>query len=163
MRNFYLEVICKVSHDENDYSDYIKHLSNLGGGLLFISGFMFTVITILLTQLPNLNSLQSQLILFFFSVVFNLATFLAFFTTIEGIYYCKRLPPLSKRHAVINVLGLLITMMTGLTVTLLFLLWNLTFLVITSGIVWIGFAISEFVFVWKPLTKYRKKFRSKKS
>jgi len=55
-----------VPHDESDYSDYIKHLSNLGGGLLFISGFMFTVITILLTQLPNLNSPQSQLNSFLF-------------------------------------------------------------------------------------------------
>ena len=150
-------------HEENDYSDYIKHLSNLGGGLLFISGFMFTVITILLTQLPNLNNPQSQLILFFFSLIFNLATFLAFFTTIEGIYYCRHVPPLSKRRTVINVLSLLITMMIGLTVTLLFLLWNLTFLVITSGIIWMGFVISGFVFVWKPFTEYRKKFRSKKS
>jgi hypothetical protein len=100
---------------------------------------------------------------FFFSVIFNLATFLAFFVTIEGIYYCRRVPPLSKRFAVINVLSFLVTIMIGLTVTLLFLLWNLPFLVITSGIVWMGFVISGFVFVWKPLTEYRKKFRSKKS
>ena len=153
-----------MSHDDkNDYSDYIKHLSNLGSGLLFISGFMFTVITILLTQLPNLNSPQSQLTLFFFSVIFNLATFLAFFVTMEGIYYCRRIPPLSKRRAIINMLNLLVTVMIGLTVTLLFLLWNLTFLVITSGIVWMGFVISGFFFVWKPFTEYRKKFRSKKS
>jgi len=45
-----------VATNERDYSDYIKHLSNLGNVYSFLSGFMFTTITILLTQLPERSS-----------------------------------------------------------------------------------------------------------
>jgi len=135
-------------------------MSNLGSGLFFILGFMFTVITILLTRLPNLDTLQSQLILLFFTVVFNLVGFLAFLLTVEGIYFCRRVPPPSKRFTVINVLAFLVTILVGFIVTLLFLLWNLTFLVVASGVVWVLFVIAEFVFVWKPFQEHRKKFRS---
>jgi hypothetical protein len=151
---------CRVSHGEVDYSDYIKHRSNLGSGLFFVLGFMFTVITIVLSRVPNLDSLQSQLILLFFTGVFNLVGFLAFLLTIEGIYLCRRVPPSSKRLTVINVLGFLVTILMGFSVTLLFLLWNLTFLVVASGIVWALFVIAEFVFVWKPFAEHRKKFHS---
>ena len=76
-----------------DYRDYTNHLSNLAKGLIFILGFMFTVITILLTQLPNPGTLQNQVTLIFLSIIFHVTAFFAFLFTLEPIYYCKKLPP----------------------------------------------------------------------
>lgn len=40
--------------------------------------------------------------------------------------------------------------MLGVTVILMFLLWNLIYLALASGIVWALFIISFYIFVWKP-------------
>jgi len=117
-----------VSEGEKNYSDYVKHLSNLMSGMLFLAGFTFTVVTILLTRLPHPITMQSQLILLFFTVFFYLLVFLASHFAIEVIYYCGCIPHLSKRTKITNVLVVLVILLVGYAFPLLFLLWDLTLL-----------------------------------
>lgn len=102
-----------MSEGEKNYSDYVKHLSNLMSGMLFLAGFTFTVVTILLTRLPNPNTVQSQLILFFFTVFFYLLIFLASHFAIDVIYYRGCIPHLSKQTKITNSLVVLVILLVG--------------------------------------------------
>ncbi|MEM3357084.1 MAG: hypothetical protein QW166_04575 [Candidatus Bathyarchaeia archaeon] len=145
-----------MSEGEKNYSDYVKHLSNLMSGMLFLAGFTFTVVTILLTRLPNPNAMQSQLILFFFTVFFYLLIFLASHFAIEVIYYCGSIPQLTRGTKVTNSLVVLVILLVGYALPLLFLLWDLTSLAIISGLIWSLFAIAVFFFIYMPFQKWRK-------
>ncbi|MEM2147668.1 MAG: hypothetical protein QXJ94_03585 [Candidatus Bathyarchaeia archaeon] len=145
-----------MSEDEKNYSDYVKHLSNLMSGMLFLAGFTFTVVTILLTRLPNPNVMQSQLILLFFTVFFYLLIFLASHFAIEVIYYCGCVPYLSKRTNITNALVVLVIILVGFALPLLFLLWDLTSLATISSLIWLFFAIAIFLFIYMPYQKWRR-------
>lgn len=145
-----------MSENERDYSDYIQHMSNVVSGLFALGGFIFTAITILLTQLPNPNTLQSQLVLLFLAVFFDLLMFVSSFSTVEMIYHCRDIPPLTRRIRFLNALLTLVANLSGFAVSLLFLLWNLTMPAIVSGLVW-GFLVIAIIFLeWKPFQEYRK-------
>lgn len=66
----------EVSTGEQDYSDYIKYLSNMGNMFSFLTGFMFTAITVLVTRLPNPNSVVAQIALFFMATMLDVFIFL---------------------------------------------------------------------------------------
>ena len=145
-----------VTENEKDYSDYVQHMSNLFNGLLFMLGFMFAVFAIVLTQLPDPSALSAQLTMFFFSILLGLIGFLALAIGSHVLYFCKRVPPLSKRIIALNTLHWLVCILEGLTVPLLFALWNLPLLAFASGIVWVLFTIADIVFIIRPFRKYRK-------
>lgn len=145
-----------MSEGEKNYSDYVKHLSNLMSGMLFLAGFTFTVVTILLTRLPNPRAVQSQLILLFFTVFFYLLISLASYFAIDVIYYCGSIPRLSRRTNTVNALVVLAILLVGVAVPLLFLLWDLTSLATISGLIWLFFAIAIFLFVYMPFQKWRR-------
>lgn len=64
-----------MSTIKQDYSDYINHLSNMGNMYSFLSGFMFTAITVLITQLPDPNNIRAQLVLLFMAVMLDIFMF----------------------------------------------------------------------------------------
>ena len=144
-----------MSESEKNYADYVKHLSNLMSGMLFLAGFTFTVVTILLTRLPDSSSVQSQLILLFFTVFFYLLIFLASHFAIEVIYYCESIPQLSIKTKITNTLVVLVILLVGFAFPLLFLLWELTLLATISSLIWTFFAIAIFLFVYVPFQKWR--------
>lgn len=137
------------------YSDYAQNLSNVMNGMLFFAGFILTVVAILLTSLPNPIAMQSQLILLFLAAVFYLTVFLAIFCLIEVTYHCENIPPLTRRKRMANALVFLTFLLIGLAFPLLFLLWGLTSLVIISGLIWLLFAVSIYLFIWAPFQKMR--------
>ncbi|MGB9676346.1 MAG: hypothetical protein ACPL0C_04085 [Candidatus Bathyarchaeales archaeon] len=145
-----------MTEDRNNYSDYVKHLSNLMSGMLFLAGFTFTVVTILLTRLSNPNTVQSQLILLFFTVFFYLLIFLASHFAIEVIYYCEGVPQLSIQTKITNALVVLVILSVGFAFPLLFLLWELTSLATISCVIWMFFAVAIFLFVYMPFQKWRR-------
>ena len=146
-----------MSKNEKDYSDYVEQFYNLTNGLHFFAGFTFTSITILLTQLPDPNSIYSQLTLFLLALLFYSFIFLALYARAEVTYFMKNRPPLSKRRTAFNLAILLVFSMSGLTIILMFLLWNLVYLALTSGITWTLYIISVFIFIVKPFQEHRKK------
>ncbi len=139
-----------------DYSDYIQHRSNLSNGLSLLSGFVFTAITILLTQLPDPSTLQSQAILLFLTVLFNLYSLLLFWLSLSTARLCKNLPPLTKGIAAFNLVASIGVNFLGLAPILMFFLWNLIYLTLASGISYALFTISSYFFVLKPMLEDRK-------
>lgn len=125
-------------------------------GMLFLAGFTFTVITLLLTRLPDLYNVQSQLILLFFTVFFYMLIFLACHFAIEVIYYCECTPPLSRSTKITNALVVLVILLVGFAAPLIFLLWNLTALAFTSCLVWSFFAAAIFFFIYMPFQRWRR-------
>ncbi len=145
-----------MSTNEKDYSNYIQHMSNLVGGMLFMTGILLTVITLLLTQIPDPSTLPTQVALFFLMILFSLTGFMGIYLTIDVIHYCKEIPPYQSRIRMLNLLSFLASGLWGLSVAILFFLWNLTYLALASLAVWALSLIAMYLTIWKPFQKWRK-------
>ena len=130
-------------------------------GMFFFAGFTFTVVAILLTSLPNLKALQTQLTLLFLTAIFYLTVFIAFFVLIEVTFYVE-MPPLREHGRMLNVLIFLTFLLIGLAFPVLFLLWDLTLLAAVSGLIWLVFGVSIFLFVFKRKIEIDRKRRTGK-
>jgi hypothetical protein len=120
-------------------------------------GFTFTVITLLLTRLGDLYSLGSQLMLLFLVILFYLNGFIAEHLGVETLYYCKGVPPQTRKIAVRTVLMFLSYSLFGLAIPFMFLLFDLVLLSVVAGIVWLIARLLDLVIVYKPLWEYRRK------
>jgi uncharacterized membrane protein YqjE len=145
-----------VIGDEEDYSDYLKHLSSFNSVISVFAGFTFTSLTLLITLLPDPSSIMSQFTLFFLAVLFDLLTFLVAWNSVNVVYFCRKVPPRTKQIATFNWILMLSFDLSGLIIVLVFLLSDLIYLTLASGIVWVLFIIAIFLFTWKPLKEYRK-------
>jgi len=146
-----------VSQDEEDYSDYSRHINTSINGLILIMGFTFTAITLLLTRLDNPSSLDSQLMLLLLVILFYLNAFIVEHLSVETLYYCKRVPPRTRKIAVRTALMFLSSSLFGLAIPFMFLLFGLVHLSVAAGIIWLIVGLADLVIVYKPLWEYRKK------
>ena len=138
----YVGVIA-FSESEKDYSDYLQIGANTVNILVLLSGFTFTGITILLSQFPVLGSLTTQFILFFLSSLFFLFMLLLVWANFTYMRQCRNLPPVTKEIAGFNRLVILSYMLLQLAVVLMFLIWNLVYLSLASGVMWAMFTIIQ--------------------
>jgi hypothetical protein len=145
-----------TAEKEEDYSDYIKHLSNMGSMYAFLSGFMFTAITIVLTRLPDPTVLMAQCVLLFMGTMLSVFIFYMgnFFMAVVPL--CKSRPSYSGQKSIFNIFSD-VSILLGLSgsVVLLFLLWNLVYLALAQLIVWVFFAILTYRSLFKPFYRRR--------
>jgi predicted membrane channel-forming protein YqfA (hemolysin III family) len=146
-----------VGHDEEDYSDYSRHINTSINGLTLIMGFTFTAITLLLTRLDNPSSLGSQLMLLLLVIIFYLDAFIVEHLSVETLYYCKKVPPRTQKIAVRTALIVLSSALFGLAVPFMFLLFDLAYLSVVTGIIWFSGLLAQLVIIFKPLQEYRRK------
>jgi hypothetical protein len=147
--------VITVSIDK-DYSDWIQYMSNVTNALTLFSGFTFTSITILLTLLPDPSRISSQITLFLLSVLLDFFLFFMAWQTLLLVYYCRNIPPLVRRLRFSSRLWFSSFGFLCMAVVVMFLLWDLTFLALASGLT-LAVALSLFyVFGWKPYIKFRK-------
>lgn len=145
-----------MSIGEKDYSDYINHLSNMGNMYSFLSGFMLTVITVLITQFPDPSSTMAQIVLFFMAVVLDIFAFYMGSFYQRVLYFCKNVPSYSGRKSLFNILSdSSIILGLGGTTVLLFLLWNLIYLALAQTIAWILTSIAAYKSTFKPYYEER--------
>jgi len=145
-----------VPAQEKDYSDYIQYMSSFNSVSSVFAGFIFTILTLLLTLLPDPSSIMAQITFFFLAVLFDLLVFLIAWNLINTVYFCREVPPLTKRLAIFNWVAMLGFDLTGIAVILVFLLSTLIYLALASTVVWTIVIIANFIFVWKPLREFRK-------
>jgi hypothetical protein len=149
-----------VSENEEKYQAYIAYQSHRSNRYALFSGFTFTVIAILLTQLPDVTQVQAQIALFVLTAM--LWVFLHELSGAEAaIFNCVRTaPPLpeawkSKATALLeNVNWVLL----GLSVIILYLLWNLFYLALASATVAGILFIHAYIILGKPLTQRDKQW-----
>jgi hypothetical protein len=148
--------------DKEDFSDYIKHLSNLIGHLSLFSGFMFTAYTILITRLPDPSGIIAQFTLYILSLFLDIFLFLISQLNVMVITFCRNVPPLSKRTAMVNSL-FFTSVFFGMSfvTSLMPLLWNLVYLALVQTVQWILFAVATNHLILKPFSQYRESLSSK--
>jgi len=135
--------VTAISENEKDYSDYFQVTAHTANILALLSGFTFTGITILLSQYPVLGSLTVQFILFFLASLFFFFMFLMAWFDAALMRLCRNRPPVTREVAGLNRLIVLGYTLLQLTVVLMFLVWNLAYLSLASGVVLAMFVILE--------------------
>lgn len=138
-------------NEKADYSAYIAQHSNFLQLYAFFSGFVFTAITILLTLLPDPSQFLAQITLFALTFLFGLFSVLIHQTQVV-LYYCARIAPVlpDRTKKSMNSLWHVTTLMLPATLVLMFLLWNLPYLALSTVIV-DGFLIIVVCITEKPL------------
>ena len=145
-----------MSEDENNWSDYIKHRSNLINIFALLCGFTFTAITILVTRLPEPDSLSSQLILLFSSTLLDLFVFLLLLNTVNIFSYIQRIPQPTMTTNIISILSVVSIGLWGYLLPFVFLLLNLTMIGSTATVIWTLILALGVAFIWKPFEQRRK-------
>ena len=131
-----------MTENEEEYTGYVKAVAYSRVTMLSLfSGFTFSAITILLNQFPDPSSLISQLTLFFLVVLFDLCLFLLAWQTMimVGTYNVRNAPVRAKWElTVFNLLLCIVFILWGWSVVLMFLLQNLYYLTLVSGVLWVA-------------------------
>lgn len=133
-----------VAKNEKGYTEYLKDLSDLRVTMLsLLSGFTFTTITLFLNLFPDPNNIISQVTLLFLAVMFEMFLFLlGWQTTITmgmwSDYKITSPPPRALWElSVFNIIMTSAFTLWGISLALIFLLWNLRYLALVAGIAWI--------------------------
>jgi hypothetical protein len=126
--------------NDEDYSDYFQVAANTLNIYVLLSGFTFTGTTILLGLYPTLGSLSVQFILFFLASLFFCFMFQMVWFNSRLMSLCRNRPPVTKSVVYFNHSTLLSFYLLQFSVVLMFLIWNLIYLSLATGIVWALFA-----------------------
>ena len=154
---------------EEEFYTYLFNLSSVRASVLtFLSGFTFTVITLVLNQIPDLTSVISQMTLFFLALLFEFFLFLSAWqmTIIIGcaptrIVYAAYGRVFKREVATFSLLMFLGLSLLGMSVILMFLLWNLLYLALASGVVWILFIVTTSSIIRKSIKRTRVRIEGK--
>ena len=151
-----------MTTEKEDYSDYISYLStSINLGALF-AAFTLTVITLLVTQLPDPSLFFAQVTLFFLALIFDLLLFILSWSGWFVLYFCERVPPMTRIARIATLLAFTMYQLLGIVIILMFLLLDLILLASAAFLMWIIFLVLTLVFIYRPLTRFketRKKFR----
>jgi len=142
-----------VSTKEEDYSSWLAFESLVVQVEALLCGFTFTAITLLVTLLPDPSGFLSQVTLCFLAFIFYLFEFLLFYALYYLSYCVKTVPPeWKKRRERRFLIGPFLLSFTsfGIAIVLMFLLWNLTYLALASGLMYALFTALTAIFIWKP-------------
>jgi len=144
-----------VSTKEEDYSSWLAVESLAVQVEALLCGFTFTAITLLVTLLPDPSGFLSQVTLCFLAFIFYLLEFLLFYALHYLSYCIKAVPPewKKRRRERRFLMGLFLLSFTsfGIAIVLMFLLWNLTYLALASGLMYTFFTILAIIYIWKPI------------
>jgi hypothetical protein len=144
-----------MSKVEDDYSDYIAHMSNINRNYSTIGGFAFTTFTLLITLLPDLTQMSAQVALFFVMFLFDLFYFIAGWGATDLVYLCRKTPPSRKQLKIFNYLCMFAYSLFGVIPGLMLMVKNLMYLALVSGFVWIVLVIAMYLMWWKPFGTFR--------
>ena len=155
-----------MSDNEKDYSAYIAYQSS---GMQVYSLFVvltFTAITLLLTLLPDPKQMLSQVTLFFLAVLFDIFLYLTF-QGFESLSRCAyHIPPRDEKErrstTITNFMYLFSLVLWGAALVLMFLLWNMTYLALASGVVYVFVFCLILVYLFGPINKRWRELRSER-
>jgi hypothetical protein len=124
-----------MSKDENPFSEYFSHNERIIVVLSLFCGFLFTSITLLLTTLQNRGGILGQATILFLTLVFYFSLHTLLDNLEMAFHYIKNIPPLTlKIRPFLNLL--IIFYLFGTSTIFMFLLYDLFYLAVISGIIW---------------------------
>lgn len=151
-----LETDSKTQKCKKDYSDYIGWMHDQSSMYVFICGFTFTILTLLVINLPNPNTVLTQSIMLFITILFDLLLYVILLIGNESLQFCSEIPPFTKNLRVCNFLSDLVFVLWGFSVPLIYLLWKIYYLAVISTIIWIVLMVIGNFTVRRPFKQYRK-------
>jgi hypothetical protein len=146
-----------VTQDKEDYSDYSRHITTVMTEMTVINGFIFTAIISLLTKLEQPSMLYSQLLFLLLAILFDLNGLLIQHLTVETLYFCRKLPPQTRKVTIRVALMFVIASLFGFAIPLMFLIFDLVTLASVSAIIWLFGIAAYLALIFKPLKEFRKK------
>lgn len=145
-----------MTEKEEEYAEYVKCVSGSRVTMLSLfSGFTFSAITVLLFYRPDPSSFISQITIFFLVVLFDLCLFLLAWQTVIviGTWNVSNAPARSKWElSVFNLLLMIVFILWGWSIVLMFLLRNLHYLALVSGVLWMAVILTA-VALLRGMTK----------
>ena len=156
---------------EEEVYTYLLNLSRVRASVLsFNAGFTFTVISIFLNQLPDPTSVMSQITLFFLTLLFEFFLFLLAWqmTIVIGcaparIVYTAYGHVFRREVATFSMLMLLGFSLWGMSVMLMFMLWNLLYLALASCVVWILVIVTTYSIIRRNVKRTRARIERENS
>ena len=146
-----------VTQDKEDYSDYSRHITTVMTEMTVINGFIFTAIISLLTKLEQPSMLYSQLLFLLLAILFDLNGLLIQHLTVETLYFCRKLPPQTRKVTIRVALMFVIASLFGFAIPLMFLIFDLVTLASVSAIIWLFGIAASLILVFKPMKEFRKR------
>jgi hypothetical protein len=122
---------------------------------IFLCGFTFSILTLLVINLPDPNTLAAQLILLFLTVMFDLLLYLILLISVEALQFCRNVPEYGKRLRHCSSLSNTALTLWGFSVPSVFLLWNIVSLAVLSALIWVVFIVISNFTIRKPFLRYR--------
>ena len=147
-----------MTESEERYSDYLSLVSNINSMAAVFAGFIITILTLLLTQLPSalLTDPVIQLILLFLALLFHFWVFLVGVNTIGAFLTVRTIPASVRTSAGSIPLFIIAYWAMGMAIPLLLLIWALFLLAILTTIAWTLFFIVSMLAQYESLKEYRK-------
>ncbi len=139
-----------------EYSDYLMHRSHLITILALMSGFTFTATIILVTRLPDPNSVFSQVILLFAAILLNVFVFLLLLNTVNIYFYIQNIPEPTRTTNFISLMSVIGIGLWGFLLPFIFFVFNLTLLASVCTIIWTLILITGIIVIWKPFEQRRR-------
>lgn len=146
-----------VTQDKEDYSDYSRHITTVMTEMTVINGFIFTAIISLLTKLEQPSMLYSQLLFLLLAILFDLNGLLIQHLTVETLYFCRKLPPQTRKVTIRVALMFVIASLFGFAIPLMFLIFDLVTLASISAIIWLFGIAAYLTLIFKPMKEFRRK------
>lgn len=146
-----------VTQDKEDYSDYSRHITTVMTEMTVINGFIFTAIISLLTKLEQPSMLYSQLLFLLLAILFDLNGLLIQHLTVETLYFCRKLPPQTRKVTIRIALMFVIASLFGFAIPLMFLIFDLVTLASISAIIWLFGIAAYLTLIFKPMKEFRRK------
>ncbi len=144
-----------MTTEKQDYSDYISYLStSINLGALF-AAFTLTIITLLVTQLPDPSLFFAQVTLLLLAFIFDILLFVLSWSVWFVLYFCERIPPMTRIARIATIGAFCMYQMFGIVIILMFLLLELTTLALAALLMWFVFLILTFAFIYRPLTRFK--------
>ncbi len=146
-----------MTESEERYSDYLSLVSNINSMAAVFAGFIITILTLLLTQLPptSLSDAIIQLILLFLALLFHFWVFLVGVNLIGAFLTVRTIPSSVKTSARSIPIFIIAYWAMGMAIPLLFLIWALFLLAILATAIWTLFFIVSILAQYEPLKEYR--------
>jgi hypothetical protein len=144
-----------MTAEKKDYTNYIMFLSNGVNVASLFAAFTFTVITLLMTQLPDPSLPFAQVILLFLAFIFDFLIFIIGWSTWLVLYFSMWVPPMTRPARAGTVAAHILYQLFSIVVILMFLLWDLEWLALAAFLMWCIFLGLTYVFIYRPLTRFR--------
>ena len=142
-----------AAENEKDYSEFVRHIDNVGHTISIFAGFTLTTLVLVITLFSDRSAPIVQATFYLLSFLFYLFAFLLTWVGNLDLLFIKNIPPTTTGMKISSFLEFFGMSLLGLVIPLLFLFFDLLLLSALSIITWFVFIVASYFFIMKPVRK----------